>query len=81
MNQGSIERSMRLELAPVDAKYWEGIDKTNAFLEEPGATLEEYRAMWNELVAPYRKLRNNILRKYLRRFTKLEKELRTYPQS
>jgi hypothetical protein len=80
MNQDELERQMRAELAPVEAKYWAAIDEAHLSLEGPEGSYEDYRRAWIEKVVPARKLRNNIFRKYRRRLAKLEKQLRACPQ-
>ena len=68
--QKELEIEMQKELEEVEDKYWDAVYETDLLLNEPDSTLEEYQAMWNEKVVPYRKLRNNIYRKYRRRFAK-----------
>ena len=70
VKQKELESEMQKELEEIEGKYWDTVYETDLLLNEPDSTLEEYQAMWNEKVVPHRKLRNNIYRKYRRRFAK-----------
>lgn len=68
VRRDELEREMKRELAPVEAKYWEGIREANRIWEE---IQPAYQAMWAEKVVPHRNIINNIYRKYRRRMNKL----------
>lgn len=67
-----LEREMRKELAPIEAKYWQAVVKTNLLHKEMEPLHEAYRAAWEANVIPHRRAINNIYRKYRRRMKKMQ---------